>query len=118
MSLQAQQFLEFARDHCAGPSEASHRSCASRAYFAAFHSCLQLMQPLPEAEDGAGLHSRLIGILKTRSETREMALMLAQARDFQLEADYNLDSNFSRQQAHQALELASRILEQAVELGR
>ncbi len=118
MSLEAKQFLDSARAQCAGETEVEHRNCASRAYYAAFHSCLKWVQPLADSPAGAGLHGRLIIRLKGRADTRAAALMLARTRDFQLEADYNLDSHFSRQQACEALELAAAVLQAMAEIRR
>ncbi len=110
-------YLAFAREVVAssrGPSEASARAAASRAYYAAFHVCRELLERRRGATFGrAQLHAAVIGGLREEHDTAALGLHLDRLRARRLHADYNAAQAFQLADAEGAIELASRVIRAA-----
>ncbi len=108
-------YLDFARALVTSSerSEASHRTAASRAYYAAFHKSREAL----ERETGQTLgreriHAEVIRRLSERLETQRAGHDLDRLRATRAHADYDAAKVFSLRQAEMAVDLASEVLRQ------
>lgn len=97
--------------------EVDYRNAASRAYYAALHACKGLIQQKDKKELGAS-HQVVINALKQHSnkQLRQIGNGLAQLRGKRINADYELNSNFSIQDAKFAIRLARKLQEKIADL--
>lgn len=114
MPITPKEWLEFAKK-TVGTDEASNRSSASRAYYAAYHACLALSNSLPDPPPPPpkGLHDRAIRALSNcpiRGSTRErdktvrkLGIGLGQLRDLRTRADYKVGEAFGANDSQQAI---------------
>ena len=111
-------YLEFSRGLVASSerSEASLRSAASRAYYAAFHKSREAVERELGARLGQeNIHAEVIRRLRQQSRTETLGTNLDRLRKTRSHADYNADSAFPARHAEIAVDLASDVLSQ---LGR
>ena len=116
MPVTPDALFEAARAIGQGESEADLRNATSRVYYAAFHRCRLLVENLPgPAAQHGGVHRRVIDTL-TESKSRtltSLGYMLDQCRKLRVEADYDIESAFRDQDAHNALTVGEKILKKA-----
>ena len=116
MPVTPDALFEAARAIGQGESEVDLRNATSRVYYAAFHRCRLLAEnlPGPGAQYG-GVHRRVIDTL-TENKSRKLkslGYMLDQCRKLRVEADYDIESVFRDQDAHNALAVGEKILKKA-----
>ena len=117
MPVTPDALFEAARAIAQGGSEVDLRNATSRAYYAAYHRCRLLAENLPEpaAHQGGGVHRFVIDTLtKNKSwKLKSLGYMLDQCRKLRVEADYDINSEFRDQDAHNTLAVGERILKNA-----
>jgi uncharacterized protein (UPF0332 family) len=125
MSIQYGDFMLSAESmHQAASAEIDFRNSVSRAYYAAFHSCLPIGDKLPGfADEIGGEHARLISKLegkavcaKTRNQDmsiRSVGYLLRQVRQLRVEADYKLDAHVDSRLSATAVQQAKQIVEKS-----
>lgn len=123
------EFLDKARDLLKSSDESDSRTCISRAYYAAYHSCLKLAskiqryQPTPK---DAGSHEALIRELTNypaaeygsdiARKIKSVGHILAQLKKHRVQADYFLEAEIDKQLPQEAITMSERILEKVGEL--
>ena len=116
MPVTPNALFEAARAIVHGGSEVDLRNATSRAYLAAYHRCRLLAENLPEpATHQGGVHRLVIDTL-TKHKSRKLkslGYMLDQCRKLRVEADYEINSEFRDQDAHNALAVGEKILKKA-----
>ena len=116
MPVTPDALFEAARAIGQGESEVDLRNATSRIYYAAFHRCRPIAENLPEpATKHGGVHRRVIDTL-TENESRKLksvGYMLDQCRKLRVEADYDIESVFLDQDAHNALAVGEKIPKKA-----
>ena len=106
-------YLALARSLVASPepSEATARSAASRAYYAAFHKSRGVLERELGAQLGRErLHPEVIRRLRARPETRMIGRDVDRLFGMRSHADYNGDRPFPLRYAEIAVGLASDVL--------
>lgn len=111
MSVTPNELLEAAKAIGRGDSEVDWRNAASRAYYAAWHRCLPIGRSVGLSA-GRGVHRQLI---ETLEQDRNMTLkslgyMLRQCRKLRVKADYEIETDFSPEDARIALTQSEKIL--------
>ena len=99
-----------------GETEVDLRNATSRAYYAAYHRCLALGQSLGlSAEQGRGVHRQLLDTLlsSTDQKVRSVAHMLEQCRRLRVQADYEIETDFSSHDTHVAIKQCEKIMTKA-----
>jgi len=107
------EYLDLARilfTHPLEPAEASWRTTASRAYYAAFHKCRLMLEEREGRIAGPGSHSYVVRQLRRRVETEAAAATLNRIFKLRINADYYSDPPFTERDAEMALELAVELL--------
>ena len=126
----AQEFVEYAesvvaRDKSA-VSSVEIRSAVSRAYYGAYHACLQFEASLAivgrESNRRGGIHEKLLQRLGNPDSSlsdaiklisRKLSALLRQSREEREHADYHLDIEYSIEQAKVAVIEARKIVDLA-----
>lgn len=126
----AQEFVEYAesvvaRDKSA-VSSVELRSAVSRAYYGAYHTCLQFEASLAivgrESDRPGGVHEKLLQRLGSpdsrlsdaiKLTSRRLSALLRQSREERERADYHLDIEYSFDQAKVAVIEARKIVDLA-----
>ncbi len=120
MSVNPIDFLAIAEELIGGSSEIHYRCAASRAYYSAYHRCLDIGDALLGGEDETvGKHERLIRKLANYPKTEEpkevnmkiraLGHMLSQARNIRTTADYKLLEDFPLNKAKEVFLTVRRI---------
>jgi uncharacterized protein (UPF0332 family) len=93
--------LEAAQALRQGGSEVDQRNAASRAYYAAYHRCLPIAEGIGLVATGKGVHRDLIDTLigARPPKLKSIGYMLEQGRRLRVKADYEIASEFARDQA-------------------
>lgn len=117
MPVTARQILEAAEELADGGREVDWRNAASRAYYAAFQRCRQLVveERLPLGES-APAHVAVIDALVANlnpAPLKRLGFMLRGCRDRRADADYEIDASFSRQVGRSVVTDCRRILTEA-----
>ena len=109
MAIKHSDFLAFAQALSAD-CEINLRNSISRAYYAAYHACLQIYK-MDNAVDG-GLHTKLIQGLKKSSAPadRQIGYMLEQLKNQRVIADYKLLDNVSIKDKDSVLSQTEKLL--------
>ena len=116
MSVTPNELLEAAKAIGGGDAEVDRRNAVSRAYYAAWHRCQPIGQSVGlSAPPGGGVHQQLIDTLEQdRNMTlRSLGYMLRQCRRLRIKADYEIESDFSPEDARIALTQSGKILNKA-----
>jgi hypothetical protein len=126
MSVTAEDLLDWAF-HANDQDEADKRAIISRAYYAAYHRCLDwhssLRPNFGSARPNAGLHEKLIEQLKNphvmlaankKTLSRDLGDRLARLKDLRTLADYRLSRNIPATLHQQACAEADQILALAI----
>jgi len=89
MAVNKNEFLDFAKN-LPGDSEINNRNAVSRAYYAAYHTCLEKFSPAQSA--AGGVHAKLIdGLIKSPSSAdRQIGYILKDIKDRRTISDYFL----------------------------
>jgi len=104
--MDAKDFLMSAQELIQGNREVDYRNATSRAYYGAFHLCLQLLEKLPQSQGHVGAsHERVISTLLSYSDKRlnKIGRKLEQAKTLRHQADYKLHLPFYRSSAKQVI---------------
>lgn len=128
MAVSPNELLGMAQELVSGNREIDFRTSANRAYYSAFHFCMNLTATLPLVPSGGRRsHERLINRLKNhqvRRATREFDLnvrmlgeVLRQAKPIRVHADYRISGNFERYKAEGLILMATKIAEIVSEIG-
>ena len=99
-----------------GKAEVDRRNATSRAYYAAYHRCLEIGRRIGlSAEPNRGVHQQLIDTLagSRNPRVRSLGYRLVECRRLRTEADYEIEGDFSHHDAQLSLSQCTRILEQA-----
>lgn len=129
MAVSPIDLLAIAQELMGRDREIYYRSAANRAYYSAFHFCLNLAATLPKVSAGGrGSHEKLINGLKshrvkraTRNNdlnVRMLGDVLRQAKPIRVDADYHISKEFGRTEAERMILMASKISEIISEIGR
>ncbi|MDH4225568.1 MAG: HEPN domain-containing protein [Deltaproteobacteria bacterium] len=112
MTIQPDDFLKLARELAQGEEEIHWRCAASRAYYAAYHTCLPLGNRFPPSKKDIGSHQKLILGLKESPDSAIRALgnRLSSLRDLRASSDYKLGDSFEKNDSHRAVKEAEEIL--------
>ena len=115
MPVTPKLLLEAAKALGQGKSEVDQRNAASRAYYAAYHRCLPIAESIGLPAETKGVHRDLIGTLtKTRDmQVKSMGYMLDQCRGLRVKADYEIQIEFSAENARLVMDQCERILSRA-----
>jgi hypothetical protein len=120
MPIQPRQLLELAKNLVCD-DEPKNRAAASRAYYAAYHTCRPVADALPDpVAPFRGSHERLILAMQqcpprsTKSavhkEIRSIGFKMALIRPLRVTADYEFGVPFDRRVAEQAILEAEAII--------
>ena len=111
MSVTPNELLEAAKALGRGDSEVDWRNAASRAYYAAWHRCLPIGRSVGLSAE-RGVHRQLIETLEQdRNMTlRSLGYILRQCRKLRVKADYEIETDFSPEDAQVALTQSEKIL--------
>lgn len=128
----AQEFIEYAESVIAREQETLNsveiRSAVSRAYYGAYHACLQFEASLTyvgrESNRPGGIHEKLIQRLGSpdsrlaepvKLRSRKLSALLRQSREERERADYHLDIEYSFEQAKSAVIEARKIIDLSIQ---
>ncbi|PKD41985.1 hypothetical protein CWO84_02875 [Methylomonas sp. Kb3] len=103
-------FLQFAQS-LSDDSEIQMRNSVSRAYYAAYHTCLDVYKTDGTAE--GGVHAKLISGLKNSPNIndRKVGFMLQQLKMLRTTADYHLTSTVSIKDKQTAIGQTERLID-------
>ena len=104
-----------------GGTEVDRRNAASRAYYAAYHRCLPIGRSIGlSAAPDRGVHRQLVDTLTESSDPKmkSVGYRLDQCRKLRVQADYEIESDFSSRNARLVIEQCERILGQVDALAR
>jgi uncharacterized protein (UPF0332 family) len=99
-------------------AEVDCRNAASRAYYSAYHSCLDLSNGYPSTNNvkskGGGMHKRFIDKLCNHQDEqmRTVGSSLNQAWTRRVKADYKLTQDFTLQDAKFAVDSVQELLQE------
>lgn len=122
MAINSNDLLRLAMSLSASSSEVKRRAAIGRAYYAAYHRCLDWEQALPGRGDHGqlhGSHERLIARLKhphhacdaaTANESRHLGGQLEKQRGHRTMADYRIKGRLPPDALEEQLQLAQEIL--------
>jgi uncharacterized protein (UPF0332 family) len=95
-------------------TELEQRIITGRAYYAAFHGCLEKLtiEPLDPATNKGGLHKRYIDALKLDSDRVLNAIgrKLDIIKETRTEAEYRINANYSRRSMTATITTSKEIL--------
>lgn len=131
MSIEPHDFLATANRLIGNNMESDLRSAASRAYYCALHSASAAL-PKDIAPSNAdlrkkGSHKTILDALELwakgeirngRTEAAILAKALPKLRNIRQKADYELDHNFSAEEAHRAIAIATSVVDGARRVAR
>lgn len=102
------------------------RAAAGRAFYAAYHFCMPVLNQIdtgPKTREGT--HQKIIRLFvsfyggqneNVSSKIRAIGVMYRQARDIRSKADYEIDSEFSEDEARLLIGTTKRIASRISEL--
>lgn len=110
MTVTPEQLLQCAKDLAGQGSEATARAAASRAYYAAYHACVEIYAST--GSSNTGMHRAFISGLTKSPDTREKQLgyILDSIYQARIRADYKLGLSFGTNHVKPNLDAAERIL--------
>jgi len=110
MPIDKQEFLQFAKS-LPEDTEIQIRNAVSRAYYAAFHACLEVYNIDGSAE--GGVHAKLISGLKASVDIndRKIGYVLEQLTGLRTVADYHLSATISIQDKETSIKQTEKLLE-------
>lgn len=126
MAITPEDLLQYAESLILGGNEISARAAAGRAFYAAHHFCkpiLKQIDPNPNTQEGT--HHKIIRLFSNyyggRNEDvsrkiRAIGAMYRQVREIRSRADYEIDSEFAKDDARLLVETAKRISSRISEL--
>ena len=115
MSVTPTEILEAAKGFAKGNSEVDWRNAVSRAYYAAYHRSMLIVEGLGVAIEGGGVHRMLVDTLteNRNSNIKAVGYMLEECRRYRVRADYRIGEEFPFSVCQTVLEQAGRILARA-----
>ncbi|HYE37577.1 hypothetical protein [Methylocaldum sp.] len=131
MPVQPADFLESAKLELKSEKEIHFRNAISRAYYAAYHSCLPLDDILPdhgEARTNVGVHERFISKLtkfptscdelarNAGMKIKSLGYVLQQCKTARHKADYDLRAEIGSSEAEGQISTAEKIFDKLSEL--
>lgn len=110
MAVSPEQILQSAEELGNGAREIDRRNAASRAYYAAFHRCLPLVEG--DVDGDFGVHRAVTNELyaSMNRTLRTVGSLLEQCKSIRVAADYKTASAFNKQRSDLALKLAQELL--------
>jgi len=100
-------------------AEVECRNAASRAYYSAYHSCLDLSKRYPTTNDNrvkkdVGMHEKLIQTLCEHQDVqvKSAGYSLRQVKTRRVKADYKLAQDFTLQDAKFAVDSVQKLLQE------
>lgn len=100
-------------------AEVECRNAASRAYYSAYHFCVDLSKRYPTINDsgvkkGVGMHEKLIQTLCEHQDeqVRAVGYSLRQVKTRRVKADYKLAQTFTLQDAQFTVKSAQKLLQE------
>ena len=115
MSIIPDDFLTLAQELNNNSCEVRNRTAASRAYYCAYHACINLFQiNIPREHQKGGMHNNFIQSLErsTNKNDRRIGIILRDIYNRRLLADYDLQTAFPESSSTQAIKQTQRLLEQ------
>jgi len=120
MPVTPNEFLLSAEELIKGSREIDFRNSASRAYYSCYLECRSFAENLPEVPiSKGGAHGKVIEkfterLIKEETQGYDKAIrsighMLNQAKTLRTKADYDIDKDYSREDAGQTIGVAKRI---------
>jgi len=109
MAIKKEDFLSFAKalpEDC----EINLRNAMSRAYYAAYHGCLEIYEA--DRSANGGVHNKLIIALKNSPDRkdRQLGIILDQLRLLRRTADYYLSESITLSDKQTAIKQAEKLL--------
>ena len=126
MAITPQDLLQYAESLMQDSNEISARNAAGRAFYAAFHFCMPIFNELdtgPKTKEGT--HQKILRLFanydsaRTEDVSRKIRVigtMYRQAREIRSRADYQIDLEFSKDDARLLNETAKGISSRISEL--
>ncbi|MDO9104060.1 MAG: hypothetical protein Q7U57_03775 [Methylovulum sp.] len=110
MPVDKQEFLQFAKSLPEG-TEIQIRNAVSRAYYAAYHACLEVYS-IDNSVEG-GVHSKLISSLikSTDVNDRKIGFILQQLKGLRTVADYYLSETVSAHDKETSIKQTEKLIE-------
>jgi len=127
MSVTPSDLLQFAQELLEGQLEVSDRAAASRACYAALHSCRPVRESLPYAAGSRrGSHAEVIEDLMNylgdptefQMRVRILGSLLKQLKAVREHADYDIADPFTTGEAASALKQAQNIASRAMQIRK
>lgn len=116
MSVQPEDFLQFAEDILKKTTEINCRNAAGRAYYA-MHLAARRIVPKEALAPNKGSHEAIIdalfqgkGIQLSATEQRKIAALLKEGKRLRVKADYEINAPFPASQADTAIAFAQNAL--------
>lgn len=131
MPVKATDFLESAKRELQNGEEVNFRNGISRAYYAAYHSCIPLDSILPNhggIRTNVGVHEQFISKLTAHPTMRDglaknagtkiksLGYVLNQCRTARYKADYDLDATVTINEVEGQISLTEKVIEKVREL--
>lgn len=119
MQINANSFLEFAKNITHEDIEINHRNAVSRAYYAMFHAAHENLGPIPEYKN-TGSHESIeifFQSLNIKNELydkeiiRSALYMLKNQKLMRVKADYKLTEQLTKNDSQQAIKVAEKFLQ-------
>ena len=114
MSVEPSDFLDASKRIIENNIEICFRNAASRAYYAAFHSCKTIA---PETPYGGATHQKVIDDLIEDPAFRALGYMLKQCKAIRTRADYKLDDDFLKRDADLCISQSEKIMSRCSDLA-
>lgn len=123
MAITDQDILAYAQKLLNSDSETELRSCISRSYYSSYHRGITLAEKLDVLLDSfeGGSHQKLISMFTTyhgsalavdeKRKLKSIGYMIAQARSFRVDADYDLKKSVGTADAITTYQLAVHIIQ-------
>lgn len=110
MPVDKQAFLQFAKS-LPEDTEIQIRNAVSRAYYAAYHACLEVYKMDSSAE--GGVHAKLISSLTKSSDATDRAIgyKLKQLKGLRIISDYHLSATVSVQDKETSVKQTEKLIE-------
>ena len=126
MAITPEDLLQYAESLVLDGNEISTRAAAGRAFYAVYHFYIPILNQIDTGKKTReGTHHKIIRLFTgynggpnedASRKIRAIGAMYRQAREIRSRADYQIDSEFSKDEAHLLVETAKRISSRISEL--
>lgn len=112
MSSSFIDFLNFAKS-LTDNTEINHRNASSRAYYAAYHKCIESFGKVYDPTVKGGAHEQMIKYLLKGRDKSEISIghQMNHIKSQRVLADYELTADFSKQESESAIMYATKIID-------